>query len=246
MFFHIGRFYLLLKRVVGRPEKLSIYWQQYMIECGKVGIGSLLIVLIISMFMGAVITMQTGAMIAESAWIPSYTLGYTTRQSTILEFSPTIICLILAGKVGSNIAGEIGTMRVTEQIDALDIMGVNSASYLIGPKMLATMTMFPFLVIYSMLLSMYGGYLACELIDKLPSPEVYVEGIRYYFEGYTIKYALVKPVVFGFIISMVSSYYGYFTKGGALDVGKASTNAVVTSSILILVFNLIITQLMLI
>ena len=241
---HIGRYFMMLFGVFSIPEKPKMYWDQFTKECINIGISSLGIVLFISTFMGAVITMQTAAMLADSAWIPEYTLGYTTRQSTILEFSPTIICLILAGKVGSNIASEIGTMRVTEQIDALDIMGVNSQAYLIAPKIFASIFTFPFLIIFSMAFSIAGGYFVCVQLG-FASGETYVEGIRAYFLPNQVTYGLVKPIVFGFIISSVSAYFGYFTKGGALDVGKSSTKAVVMSSVLILIGNFIITQLML-
>src|SRR5690606_27479834 len=206
------------------------------------GINSFMIVIIISLFIGVSVTTQVGELLSAE-WIPDYTLGYTIRQMSILEFSPTIICLILAGKVGSNVAGEIGTMRVTEQIDALDIMGVNSANYMILPKVLASMVMFPVLVIYSMVASVWGGYFICE-ITGLRSTDTYIMGIRYYFpeEAFTVNYALLKPVIFGFVIASVSAYYGFYTKGGALDVGKSGTNSVVTSSLLVLLFDVIISQ----
>jgi len=226
------------------PDKFSVFWQRFIYECMNIGVKSLMIVLIISLFIGVSVTTQVGELLAAE-WIPDYTLGYTIRQMSILEFSPTIISLILAGKVGSNIAGEIGTMRVTEQIDALDIMGVNSQNYLILPKVLASMFTFPVLVIYSMIASVYGGYFICELTNLRPT-ETYIMGIREYFdeESFTVYYALLKPLVFGFIISSISAYYGYFTKGGALDVGKSGTSSVVTSSLLVLFFDVIISQLM--
>lgn len=242
VFFHIGRYFMMMGAVFGKPEKFSIYRKQILVEANNLGVTSIPIVSIISFFIGAVITMQTAAMMA--AWVPENTLGYTTRQSTILEFSPTMLSLILAGNVGSKIASEIGTMRVTEQIDAIEIMGVNSRGFLVLPKVVASMMMFPILVIYSMFLSIFGGYFVC-LVADLVSPEVYIEGIRYYFDPYTVTYALTKSVVFAFIISSICSYYGYYTRGSALDVGKSATYGVIYSSILILIANYFITQVML-
>jgi phospholipid/cholesterol/gamma-HCH transport system permease protein len=233
---------MMMTAVFGKPEKLSIYRRQFVHEAVNLGLNSLGIVAIISVFMGAVITLQTAAMLAS--WMPDYALGYTTRQSTILEFSPTVVCLILAGKVGSNIASEIGTMRVTEQIDALEIMGVNSRGYLILPKMLGAMMMFPVLVVFSMVLSLFGGWAVCELTGYATT-EVYIKGIRSFFEPFSVTYALVKTVVFAYVITTISSYYGYYTQGGALEVGRSSTKAVVSSSIFILLSNYIITQVML-
>ncbi len=210
----------------------------------KLGIGSLGIIAIISAFMGAVITLQTAAQI-ESAWVPEYTVGYTARQSVILEFSTTILALILAGKVGSNIASELGTMRVTEQIDALEIMGINSAGYLILPKIAASVLIFPFLVIISMFLGIFAGYAICWGTDIVPVQQ-FVYGINYDFRPFHVVYALIKTVFFAGIITSVSSYHGYYASGGALEVGAASTRAVVYSSIVILIVNYVITQLLLI
>lgn len=194
--------------------------------------------------MGVVIALQTASNI-DGPLIPSYTVGFTVRQSIILEFSPTIIALILAGKVGSNIASEIGTMRVTEQIDALDIMGVNSAAYLILPKILAGVFIFPFLIMISMFLGIFGGMLIC-MATEVVSLNSYIYGIQYAFRPFDVTYALIKTVVFAFVITSVSSYFGYYSKGSALEVGKSSTDAVVYSSVLILLLNYIITQLILI
>lgn len=194
--------------------------------------------------MGAVITLQTASNI-DSALIPEYTVGFTARQSMILEFSPTIIALILAGKVGSNIASEIGTMRVTEQIDALEIMGVNSASYLIVPKIVASIFINPFLVIWSMFIGLLGGFLVSEL-SGVVTTEAYITGIQYDFKIFSITYALIKTICFAFVITSIPSYYGYYVKGGAIEVGAASTKGVVSSSIAILILNYIITYLLLI
>lgn len=213
-----------------------------MSEINSIGIGSLGIAAIISVFMGAVITIQSSFNFT-SAWIPLYAVGLATRQGIILEFAPTIISLILAGKVGSNIASEIGTMRVTEQIDALEVMGINSASYLIMPKVLAAVFINPFIILISMFLGIFGGWLF-GIITGVVSSYEYVYGIQYQFKPFGVTYALIKTVVFAFIITSVSSYHGYYTKGGALEVGRASTKAVVYSSILILVFNFLLTQLL--
>ncbi len=244
IFSHIGRYFLLLRDIFSKPEKFRIYWTQFMQETRTLGLNSFGIVALISIFMGAVITLQTASMIG-SPWVPLYTVGYTTRQSVILEFSPTIISLILAGKVGSNIASEIGTMRVTEQIDALDIMGVNSAGYLIFPKILAAVFFFPVLVIFSMALGLIGGYLVV-ISTGVMTEHGYLYGIKFDFQTFSVTYALIKTVVFAFIITTISAYQGYFTDGGALEVGRSSTRAVVYSSILILFLNYILTNLLLI
>lgn len=241
--YHLGNYYLLVRQVFKKPEKARIYWKQYIHEMDSLGIGSLGIVVIISLFMGAVICIQS-AFGFESPWIPLYAVGVSTRDIIMLEFSPTVVCLILAGKVGSNIAGEIGTMRVTEQIDALEIMGINSAGYLILPKIAAAVTIFPFLIILSMFLGLFGGYAAGVAVGAV-TPYEYVYGITFDFRPYNVFYALVKTYVFAFIITSVSAYHGYYTSGGALEVGRSSTKAVVYSSILILLFNVLITQILL-
>lgn len=225
------------------PEKGKIFRIRLFDEIQNIGINSIPIVALLSMFMGGVIALQTASNMS-SPFLPEYTIGYITRSSTILEFSPTIISLILAGKIGSNIASEIGTMRVTEQIDALEIMGINSLSYLVLPKIAGAVLFFPFMITFSMALSLVGGWLAISSTG-LSSTETYVFGLRSFFEFGNVIYALVKSVVFAFVIVSVSSFYGYYTKGGALDVGKSSTQAVVTSSIVILVCNLILTKLLL-
>lgn len=243
LFFHLGRYYLLMMRAFKKPEKMSIYRQQLVREINALGVESLGIVSIISIFMGAVLTIQS-AYNFESPWIPLYAVGLATREGIIMEFSPTIISLILAGKVGSNIASEIGTMRVSEQIDALEIMGVNSSSYLILPKIAASVFINPFLTVFSMFLGIVGGFVFGILTGNV-TPYEYIYGIQWEFKPYNVVYALTKTVVFAFIISSVSAYHGYYAKGGALEVGRSSTNAVVYSSIIILLFNFILTQLML-
>lgn len=244
LLFHIGRYFMLLKETLSRPERIGLYWKRTVEEMDLLGVRSVGIVALLSAFMGAVITIQTSANIT-SAWIPSYLVGFTARQSTILEFSPTIISLILAGKVGSNIAAEIGSMRVNEQIDALDIMGVNSAGYLILPKIVASMLMNPFLVMVSMFLSIFGGWLAGVGTGIVSSVD-YIQGIQYDFDPYIITYALIKTVVFAFIIATVAAYQGYYTRGGTREVGISSTKAVVYSNVVILIANYALTQLLLI
>ncbi len=241
---HIGRYFILLKDTFSRPERFGIYFRRIIEEMDLLGIKSIGIVALLSFFMGAVITIQTKTNI-DSPLIQAWVVGFATRQSTILEFSPTIIALILAGKVGSNIAAEIGSMRVNEQIDALDIMGVNSAGYLIQPKIVASMFMNPFLVIVSMFLSIFGGFLV-GMLTGIVSPTDYIQGIQSNFILWHVWYALIKTVVFAFIIATVSAYQGYYTKGGTREVGISSTKAVVYSNVVILIANYALTQMLLI
>lgn len=243
IFRHFGSYFILMRQVFRRPDKSRVFWKQLLVETQSLGIDSLGIVAIISVFMGAVVALQTAFNI-DSPLIPAYTVGFTTRQSMILEFSPTVISLILAGKIGSRIASEIGTMRVTEQIDAMQIMGVNSANFLIFPKMVSAMIFNPILIVISMFLGIFGGFLAC-ILSGLISSQDYVLGLRAWFDPFALTYALIKTVVFAFLIVSISSYHGYRISGGALEVGRASTKAVVYSSILIIVFNLLLTQLLL-
>jgi phospholipid/cholesterol/gamma-HCH transport system permease protein len=230
-------------RVFRKPDKFKVYRKQLIIEINSLGVESLGIVSIISVFMGAVVAIQTAYNI-DSPLIPLSMVGFTTRQSVILEFSPTIISLILAGKVGSRIASEIGTMRVTEQIDALEIMGINPANYLIFPKVSAAMIFNPVIIILSMGFGLLGGYFVA-VFTTLFTPQDYIDGLRGWFDGFTIVYALIKTVVFAFIITSIAGFEGYSVKGGAIDVGAASTRAVVWSSIMIILFNLVLTQLLL-
>ena len=241
---NIGEYFMLMARTFKEPTKTSLIRKQIIFEINSLGSGSMGIITIISVFMGAVITLQTASNI-DSELIPDNIVGFTARQSMILEFSTTIIALILAGKIGSNIASEIGMMRVTEQIDALEIMGVNSASYLIVPKIIATVIINPFLTIWSMFVGIFGGYLVA-LFSGVTSPDAYIEGLQLDFKIFSIYYALIKTVFFAFIITSIPSYYGYNVKGGALEVGVASTRGVVTSSIVILIVNYVLTQLLLI
>jgi phospholipid/cholesterol/gamma-HCH transport system permease protein len=238
-----GRYVLLLKKVFSRPEKSVIYYKQTMHELVYLGLNSVGIITIISFFMGAVITLQT-AYNTENPIYPKYLIGLGCRDSIILEFSSTVAALILAGKVGSNIASEIGTMRVTEQIDALEIMGVNSASYLILPKIIATLVFNPFLTLISICVGVLGGYVVGTASGVITTQD-YIYGIQYAFIPYYVTYSLIKTLFFAFIITSVSAFQGYYVEGGSLEVGRASTKAVVFSSVLILLFNVILTQLLL-
>jgi len=238
-----GQYVILMLRTLTVPERWSVFFKQTIKEISKLGVDSLWIVIFISTFIGAVLTIQVSLNI-QSPLIPDFTVGYVTRETILLEFSSTIMCLILAGKVGSNIASELGTMRVTEQIDALDIMGVNSANYLIFPKIVAFVVFIPVLVIFSMFAGLLGGYITA-ITTGIITVAKYEYGLRYWFQPFYIGYSIVKSMAFAFIISSIASYYGYYVKGGALQVGKASTDSVVMSSVLILTFDLVITQLML-
>ena len=236
-----GKYFLMLTIIFRMPEKISVFRKRMFEEIELIGINSIPLVALMSAFIGGVISLQTASNMSNPL-LPTYTVGYITQSSTILEFSPTIISL--AGKVGSNIASEIGTMRVTEQIDALEIMGVNSLNFLVFPKVIAAVLFFPVLVIFSMGLSLAGGWIALVL-SNLSSTDTYVYGIRYYFEMGNVWYALTKCIVFGFIIITISSYYGYYVKGGSLEVGRSSTQAVVSSSVAILIANFLLTQMIL-
>lgn len=225
-------------------ERKNVYLKQSLKELTLIGLDSLGIVAIVSIFMGAVLTLQVGTNFTHPL-IPNYLVGLTIRDTMILEFSSTIICLILAGKVGSNIASEIGTMRITEQIDALDIMGINSASYLVMPKLFAAILFFPLLTLVSIILGIAGGLAVSAFTDVLTIHN-YVDGLLLFFHPFYLIYTIVKMLFYAFLITTISAYHGYHTSGGALEVGKSSTMAVVYSIILVLIFNLVITQLMLI
>lgn len=244
LFEQIGRYFLLMGKVFSRPEKLAIYRRRFVYELDALGMNSIGLTAIISVFIGAVITLQMSINL-ESPFIPKYLIGYATRETMILEFSSTVVALILSGKVGSTIASEIGTMRITEQIDALEIMGINSASYLILPKIAAAVLFFPFLTILSILIGIIGGWMIAVLTGIM-IPDDYIEGLLSDFKVYSIIYSLIKTSVFAYIITSVSAYCGYYAAGNSLEVGKASTRAVVASSVIIMIFNLILTQILLI
>ena len=239
----MGEYTLLMMKSITIPDRWSMFFKQLIKEIYKLGVDSLWIVVIISVFIGTVIAIQISLNIS-SPLIPKFTIGYTTREIILLEFSSSIMCLILAGKVGSNIASEIGTMRVTEQIDAMEIMGVNSANFLILPKMVGLMVFIPVLVIFSMFTGILGGIAASYGVDGM-TPASFEYGLQFYFNEFYIWYSIIKSVVYAFLISSIAAYFGYNVKGGALEVGKASTNAVVMSSIMILLADVILTQLML-
>jgi phospholipid/cholesterol/gamma-HCH transport system permease protein len=240
----IGEYFLLMKSVFSKPVKGKIFCRRLIEEIDRIGIDSIWIVSIVSVFMGAVLTLQV-AINFESPIIPRYLAGLSARDTMILEFSSTVVCLILSGKVGSNIASEIGTMRITDQIDALEMMGVNSANYLILPKVAAAFITFPILSILSIILGIVGGYFV-SLFTGVVVVSDYIYGLNYLFVPFYVTYSLIKMCVFAVIITSVSSFHGYFTRGGALEVGKSSTKAVVYSIVLILIFNLVLTQLLLI
>ncbi|CAN5627757.1 ABC transporter permease [soil metagenome] len=241
--FEIGRYWLFMKSLFIKPEKFIVYYRQVMHELVSIGVGAVGIVALTSVFMGAVITIQSAYNLINPL-VPIYAVGIVARDSIILEFSPTIIMMVLAGKVGSSIASEIGTMRVTEQIDALEIMGINSSGYLTLPKIIAAMIILPFVVLLSMFLGIIGGWLAGDLSGTVPSPD-YIHGLQDQFLPFNIVFAMIKTVVFSYIITSVSAYHGFYTEGGALEVGQSSTRAVVYSSVLILIFDYILTQLIL-
>ena len=238
-----GRFILFFKSLLVRGESFPILFNRTLDEAVLIGINSVFIVAVVSTFIGAVTCVQI-AYNLTNALIPRSTIGFMVREMTILELAPTITSIVLAGKVGSNIAGGLGTMRITEQVDALEVMGINSASYLVLPKIIAAIFMFPLLVIIAMTLSIGGGYLAGTLSGALTAQE-YVTGIRDVFVPYTITFALIKSVVFAFLISSISSFQGYNTKGGALEVGAASTNAVTNSIIAVLIADYVCAQVLL-
>jgi phospholipid/cholesterol/gamma-HCH transport system permease protein len=239
----IGKFFLFLGQLFVKREAFKTYAKQTLEECVLIGIDSLIIVTIVSTFIGAVTAVQT-AFNLVSPLIPDYIISVIVRDMTLLELAPTITAIVFAGKVGSNIAGELGTMRITEQIDALEVMGVNSISYLALPKILASLFMYPMLVILAAFLSIFGGYLAGTLTNII-TPEDYIYGIRADFQEWNVTFALIKAVVFAFLVAAISSYKGYYTQGGALEVGQASTSAVTNSCIAILVADYLLAQLLL-
>ena len=243
LLYHLGRYYILLSKIFSRPERYRMYYRQTMRELEYLGINSIGIVVIVSVFVGAVITIQTDYNI-ENPLLPRYLIGVGVRDMLLLEFSSTMVALILAGKVGSSIASELGTMRITEQIDALEIMGVNSASFLVLPKIISTMFFFPLLTILSLFVGMGGGYLI-SLLTGVATPQEFIYGLQYAFYPYYFTYALKKMIVFAFLITTISAYHGYYAEGSSLEVGKSSTRAVVHSCVFILMFNLILTKLIL-
>lgn len=233
---------MLMGRMFQRPERVSMYWRETARQMNDIGVGSIIIVGVISIFIGAVTAVQFAYQLQTST-IPIWYVSYIVRDSLLIELAPTISCMTLAGKVGSNIAAEIGGMRQKEQIDALDIMGVETASYLVAPRILAGIITIPLLVILAVCLGIAGGYLA-SLASGFLTKDLFIQGLRYYYQGYNVFIMLVKSTVFAFILTSVSAYQGYYVTGGSIELGKASTRAVVFSNILILLFDYIIALVM--
>ncbi len=238
----LGRYIQLMERTFSVPERMRMFFKSYVKEMAQLGVNSIGIVLLISFFIGAVICIQMKLNI-QSPWMPRWVSGYTTREILLLEFSSSIMCLILAGKVGSNIASELGTMRVTQQIDALEIMGVNSASYLILPKIMGMLTIMPFLVIFSSATGILGAYATAYVGHVLP-PDDLTLGLQHSFKSWFVWMSIIKSEFFAFIISSVPAFCGYTVEGGSVNVGKSSTDAVVSSSVLILFSDVFLTQLL--
>ena len=239
---NLGKYLIFLSTLFRNREKLKVYMNLVFAECIDIGISSLLIVAIVSTFLGAVTCVQTASNM-DNPFVPQYIISLIVRDSTILEMGPTITCVVLAGKVGSNIAGQLGTMRITEQIDALEVMGINSSSYLVLPKVVAAMVTFPMLVTMACFLAIMGGYVAGWLTGAI-TPQEYIQGLQFSLKGNYVFFALTKSVVFAFLVTTIASYQGFFTKGGAYEVGKASTSAVTNSCIAILVADYLLAQLL--
>ena len=240
---HAGKYFIMLGQVFKRPQKGRVFREALFKEFDELGLKSLGIVAFISFFIGGVIALQT-ALNIENPFIPQYLIGFATKRSVILEFAPTFCSIILAGKVGSYIASSIGTMRVTEQIDALEVIGINSLNHLVLPKVLATIFFYPFLIVLAMFLGIFGGWVA-GLTSTMFSEIDYMQGVQLEFNPFLVKYALIKTLVFAFLIATVPSYHGYYVKGGSIAVGKASTQAVVWTIILIVIANYFLTQMLL-
>jgi phospholipid/cholesterol/gamma-HCH transport system permease protein len=242
-FTHFGRYLLMIKGMFSRPENFKMYWKEFMHQCNDIGIGSLGIVSIISVFIGAVSAVQTSYQLV-SPIIPQETIAQIVRDTVILEFAPTLVCIVLAGVIGSKIASELGNMRVSEQIDALEIMGINTKAYLILPKIAAALLTIPLLVIISMVLGIWGGRLA-GVASGILSADTFDRGLLLKFIPYNVTFALIKSYTFAFIISSIPAYYGYYVKGGALEIGRSSTKSVVVSCIMLLFADYVLTQLLL-
>ncbi|WP_332920118.1 ABC transporter permease [Persicobacter psychrovividus] len=240
---NLGKYCLFIKSLFVNRERFSLYVRLTFEEAVEIGYNSIIIVALISTFIGGVTAIQT-AYNMTNPLIPNTVIGFIVREMTFLELAPTITALVFAGKVGSSIAGQIGTMRITEQISALEVMGINSSSYLVLPKITATMITYPLLVILAIALGLTGGYLSTTLTGAL-TPVEYIQGIRTEFIPWNVAFALIKSIVFAFIISSVSAYEGFFTTGGALEVGKSSTRAVTNSCLIILVADFFLAELLL-
>jgi len=242
-FTHLGRFLLMLKGMFSKPENFRMYWKEFMHQCVEIGMGALPIVIIISLFLGAVTTIQTAYQLV-SPLVPQSTIAQIVRDSMILELSPTVLSIVLAGVIGSKIASELGNMRVTVQIDALEIMGINTKAYLVLPKILGALIVVPCLIVISAVLGIWGGRMAGSLAGIL-APDTFDIGLRQNLNFYNINFALYKAYTFAFIISSIPAYYGYYVKGGSLEIGRASTSAVVVSCILILLADYLLAALLL-
>lgn len=228
----LGRYLLMIKGMFSRPENFKMYWKEFMHQCSEIGIGSLGIVVIISIFMGAVSTVQTAYQLTNPL-IPPESISQIVRDTVILEFAPTLVSIVLAGVVGSKIAGELGNMRVSEQIDALEIMGINTKAYLVMPKVIAALIVIPMMIIIAALLGIWGGRLA-GVMSGIISGDTFDKGLLMNFVPYNVFFALSKAYTFAFIISSIPAFFGYYVTGGALEIGRASTKAVVVSCITIL------------
>ncbi len=231
-FTHFGRYLLMIKGMFSKPENMRLYWKELMHQCNEIGIRSVGIVVIISIFLGAVTTVQTAYQLITPL-IPKTVIAVIVRDNIILELAPTLICVVLAGVVGSRIASELGNMRISEQIDALEIMGINTKAYLIMPKILAALIVVPCLVVLAAVLGIWGGKVAGNLSGILP-PSIYNDGLLEDFIPYNVFFALSKTYTYAFIISSIPAYYGYHVEGGSLEIGRASTKSVIVSCILIL------------
>jgi phospholipid/cholesterol/gamma-HCH transport system permease protein len=242
-FSHLGKYFIMLKGMISKPENSKLYWKEFMHQCSEIGIGSLGIVCIISLFMGAVSALQTAYQIT-SPFVSKLIIAQIIRDTVILEFAPTLICIVLAGVVGSKIASELGNMRVSEQIDAIEIMGINSKTYLIMPKIAAALITIPMLVVLAMVLGIYGGRLTVGL-SGIISTETYDRGLKELFLPYNVFFAMMKAYTFAFIVSSIPAYFGYYVKGGSLEIGRNSTKSVVVTCVVILFADYILAALLL-
>jgi phospholipid/cholesterol/gamma-HCH transport system permease protein len=242
-FAELGKYLLMIKNMFAKPENGRMYWREFMHQCAEIGIGALGIVVIISLFMGAVSTVQTAYQLT-SPLVPRYTIAQVVRDTVILEFAPTLVCIVLAGVIGSKIAGELGNMRVSEQIDALEIMGINTKTYLIAPKIIAALVVIPMLVVLGAALGIYGGRLAGTATGIISGDE-FDKGLLTGFDPYNAFFCMVKAYTFAFIIASVPSFYGYHVKGGALEIGRSSTRSVVVSCVAILFADYLLSALLL-
>lgn len=240
---HFGKYILMLKGMFSKPENAKLYWKEFMHQCNEIGIGSLGIVTIISIFMGAVSAVQTSYQLVSPV-IPQSTIAQIVRDTVILEFAPTLVCIVLAGVIGSKIASELGNMRVSEQIDALEIMGINTKTYLIMPKVVAALITIPLLIILAMFLGIWGGRFAGSM-SGIISTDTFDKGLMLNFVPYNVMFALIKGYTFSFIISTVSAYFGYYVSGGALEIGRSATKSVVVSCVMILLADYILAAILL-